>query len=70
MTRRYKADRARGRTFAPSDLLRLGEAVRTLLVADPALTAAELVRRTGAPLTLVTLVRKRWREARAKAVAT
>lgn len=70
MTRRYKANRARARTIAPSELLALADSVRALLKAEPSLTAAELIRRTGAPQPLVTLVRRRWRAAKAKAAAT
>lgn len=46
---------------SPQQVLDFAEAVRALLRQTPSLTVAELVRRTGAPRQLVTLVRQRWR---------
>lgn len=51
--------------LAPSDVLRLGVAVRAQLAQQPATSVVDLVRLTGAPEDLAARVRARWQARRA-----
>jgi hypothetical protein len=70
MTSKTNRPRGAGGWLAPSDVHRLGTAIRSALDTEPTLTLVQLAARTGAAMNFVVRVRNRWKHDRELREAT